>query len=329
MSDIAYQNKDIASKVTGESLIGQSLAPFGLPHLKIVSLLPTNLPAIESNELRLDNLFLLSDGSIAIIDYESKYERENFIKYLNYIARIVKRYALQNRFDELHEIRMIVIYTADVEHAEETFDLGGLVMTIESAYLVNLNSNHLYQKIRYKIEHKEALNEEEMTELMILPLTAKGEKPKQDYIEKAVQLAKQLPSRSDTLKVLSGILTFTDKIIDKEYATRLKEEFFMLTQVEQLLYEDCMVRAKKVAYEEARLQVIDELKEELTEELTEKITAEVTEGITEKATHNAIASFARACHSLKLPKEQCLELLRLGYALSESEAASYMQALWA
>lgn len=54
MSDIAYQNKDVASKVTGESLIGQSLTPFGLPHLKIVSLLPTNLPAIESNELRLD-----------------------------------------------------------------------------------------------------------------------------------------------------------------------------------------------------------------------------------------------------------------------------------
>lgn len=44
------------------------------------------------------------------------------------------------------------------------------------------------------------------TELMILPLTARGIK------------AKQLPDRSDTLSVLSGLLTFTDKIIDKNYA---------------------------------------------------------------------------------------------------------------
>ena len=46
MSEIAYQNKDVTAK-------GKSLAAFGLPHLKIMDILPTNLPAIESNELRL------------------------------------------------------------------------------------------------------------------------------------------------------------------------------------------------------------------------------------------------------------------------------------
>ena len=58
MGDITYQNKDVASKTTSERLIGKSLAPFGLADLRIVDILPTNLPAIESNELRLDNLFL-------------------------------------------------------------------------------------------------------------------------------------------------------------------------------------------------------------------------------------------------------------------------------
>ena len=91
---IAYQNKDVASKVTGEALLGSSLAPFGLPHIRIVNMLPTNLPAIESNELRLDNLFLLEDEAVAIIDYESGYSRDNFVKYLNYAARIVKRYSV-------------------------------------------------------------------------------------------------------------------------------------------------------------------------------------------------------------------------------------------
>lgn len=44
MGDIAYQNKDVASKTTSERLIGKSLAPFGLEHLRIVDILPTNLP---------------------------------------------------------------------------------------------------------------------------------------------------------------------------------------------------------------------------------------------------------------------------------------------
>ncbi len=47
MGEIAYQNKDVASKVTGEALVGKSLAPFGLAHLKIVGILPTNLPAVS------------------------------------------------------------------------------------------------------------------------------------------------------------------------------------------------------------------------------------------------------------------------------------------
>ena len=109
MSEIAYQNKDIASKVTGEALVGKSLAPFGLPHLKIVGILPTNLPAIESNELRLDNLLLLNDGAIAITDYESYFSRENFVKYINYIARVLRRYALAKQLKELGKLRMIVI----------------------------------------------------------------------------------------------------------------------------------------------------------------------------------------------------------------------------
>ncbi len=59
----------------------KSLAVYGLPHIHIKELLPTNLPAIETNELRMDNLFLLKDGTIAIIDYESTFGPKDVIKY--------------------------------------------------------------------------------------------------------------------------------------------------------------------------------------------------------------------------------------------------------
>ena len=237
MEEIAYQNKDITSKLMAETLKGKSLAAFGLPELKIVDILPTNLPVIESNELRLDNLFLLSDGSLAIIDYESSFSRENFVKYLNYIARVIRRFAVRRELKDLKQLKMVVIYTADVERAEERYDLGGLILVVESAYLIHLDGSQIYDRLKHKIDAGEKLAEEELMELMILPLTVKGKKRKQETIEKAVTLGKRLPDREGQLKVIAGILTFTDKVIDRAYAKKLEEEMQM-TLVGQMLMDE-------------------------------------------------------------------------------------------
>ena len=257
MSEITYQNKDVTAKVMAETLKGKSLAAFGLPHLKIMDILPTNLPAIESNELRLDNLFLLSDGALAIIDYESSFDRENFVKYLNYIARVIKRFAVRGELNQLKRVKMVVIYTADVECAEEIYDLEGLILLVESAYLVNRDSDEIYSRLKGKIEWGQRLTEEEMMELMILPLTVKGRTGKQEAIEKAVGLARNLPEKEEQLKVLAGILTFTDKVIDKMYAKRLKEEMQM-TLVGQMLMDEGIQKGREEGREEGLRALIQD-----------------------------------------------------------------------
>ena len=103
-NDITYQNKDVMSKVMAENFKDKSLKVYGIDVPKIKQVLPTNLPEIQVNEMRIDNLFLLEDGSLAIIDYESTLKWENYLKYLNYIVRILERYK-----QEAKQIRMIVI----------------------------------------------------------------------------------------------------------------------------------------------------------------------------------------------------------------------------
>lgn len=49
------------------------------------------------------------------------------------------------------------------------------------------------------------------------------ESGKQQTIEKAVNLAGNLPEKNEQLKVMAGILTFTDKVADNRYAKRLNE----------------------------------------------------------------------------------------------------------
>ena len=74
---IAYQNKDIVSKLFGEQMKGKPLSLLGLrTDLKVVDVRPTNLPVVQAKELRMDNLFELEDGSVAILDYESEYKKQ-------------------------------------------------------------------------------------------------------------------------------------------------------------------------------------------------------------------------------------------------------------
>lgn len=286
MEEIAYQNKDITSKLMAETLKGRSLAAFGLPELKIVDILPTNLPVIESNELRLDNLFLLSDGSLAIIDYESSFSRENFVKYLKYIARVIRRFAIRRKLKDLKQLKMVVIYTADVESAEERYDLGGLILVVESAYLIHLDGSQIYHRLKNKIDAGEKLTEEELMELMILPLTVKGKKRKQETIEKAVNLGKRLPDREGQLKVIAGILTFTDKVIDRAYAKKLEEEMQM-TLVGQMLMDEGYQRGM------------------------------------EKGIEKGIQVFIQDNVSENVPKQRIIQKLQANFSLMEEEAINY------
>ena len=134
MPDIAYQNKDITSKILGEKLKNKSFSVYGVKVPKIIRVLPTNLPAIQANELRIDNLFLLEDGSLALVDYESDYKHEDKIKYLDYIARTIKRCMEEEDAQIAYplKIRMIVIYLYWMARQSPLSDMVVRVMLMHS-----------------------------------------------------------------------------------------------------------------------------------------------------------------------------------------------------
>ena len=113
---------------------------YGLHIPKVVRLLPTNLPAIEANEWRIDNLLDLQDGSIGILDYESDYKEEDKSKYLNYMSRVYRKMVKDGMGDK--DIRMLVIYTADIrpESVKTNITKTGFSMNIETAFLSELDS---------------------------------------------------------------------------------------------------------------------------------------------------------------------------------------------
>lgn len=248
-SDIAYQNKDIVSKILADNFKNKSLTVYGLDIPRIVNVLPTNLPEIFANELRIDHIFELEDKTVCIIDYESSYKRENFIKYLQYMARVLERYRKENNYDV--KLRMVVIYTADVlpSQTETAYDAGTLSFHIEPAFLSLLDSDRIKKKIIEKIHACEHLSDEELMECIILPLTYKSTEKKKKELQEMISLAKEISSEKECLFILSGMLVFADKIIDSETSRQVKE-WIRMTKVGKLYEQEKIEYANRKCADE-------------------------------------------------------------------------------
>lgn len=256
---IAYQNKDIEFKLMSETYKEKSFEAYGLKLPKIKEVLPTNLPAVSANEMRIDNLFLLEDDTVAIVDYESEDKTSNRVKYINYIGRIMQRYDSQGI--RIPELRMIVIYTGDVETAKDTWEIPCLTLKMEQVFIHSLPDAEIYQSVKKKLENNETLSEKELMQLIILPLAKKGKEAKQKMIEQVVDLAKQIEDENTQAFVITGILVSSDKFIDRDYAKSVRR-YLSMTKVFQILEEEkqeAINIAEKEGQRKSQLQIAENL----------------------------------------------------------------------
>lgn len=112
-----------------------------------------------------------------------------------------------------------------------------------------------------KLEAKNELTEEEIMQLIVLPLTVKGKSEKLLMVEKSVNLAKKIDNEKQQVFALAGLLTFSDKIIDADYSNSVKE-WIMMTKVARL-------------FEEEKMEAVKKAKEEVTEAVTEELTKQM------------------------------------------------------
>ena len=236
-TEIAYQNKDITSKVMAEEFEGESFAVYGVDLPKIVRVEPTNLPAIEANELRMDNLFYLEDDSYLIVDYESEYDYSNMLKYMGYVVRVSKR--LYNEIGKVPKIGMLVIYTADVERGTTNpyVEAGCFRFEVTEAFLSDLDTKEIWLRIKGKINSAEALSSREKMELIVYPLAFKTQKGKRNAVDEVITLTEKLQDDKQKVFALKCLAVFADKIMSDKEAKRIKEAL-MMTKVDKLIYED-------------------------------------------------------------------------------------------
>ena len=275
-TEIAYQNKDIMSKVLAEEFKGKSFEVYGVDLPKIVDSRPTEMAAVEANELRMDRLFLLEDGSYMIVDYESDYDEEKKSKYLGYIARLAK--TLYNELKYYPKLRVLIIYTADVtrKRTKPDLDMGAFKMHLEEAFLSEIDGDEIFERVNEESNKKRKLDDRELMQLIIVPLTYKRKEDKQKAIERVINLLDNIDDERQRVFVLKGLLVFCDKVILKPFAEKIRR-MLMKTQVEQII-------------EQEKLDAIAEKVAETTKTVTESVTTTVTKSVSENIARNLLKS---------------------------------------
>ncbi|MCL2323530.1 MAG: transcriptional regulator, partial [Oscillospiraceae bacterium] len=239
--DISHDNKDILFKFLSENYADKSFKVYGLDLPAVKSLLPTNLPAIKVDEKRSDNIFLLKDGSILIIEYESSRNNKNLLKYSHYCFRIAEKYYKKNL-----KIILVVIYTGNIKTAPNYLDFGSIRLQFEQVFLSKFNGQKMYEELKNKIDNNIDIEDEDILKFIILPLTQK--KDRQKSIEESIELAKKIEDETKQVFVIAGIITAADKFIDKEYSKQIKE-WIMLTKVARLFEEEKIDAVNKAVNE--------------------------------------------------------------------------------
>ena len=252
--DIAYQSKDIIFKILSEKYKNKALGVYGLELSRIKEMLPTVLPVVKVDEKRSDNIFLLEDNSLLIKEYESSADVKNLIKYGHYAFRVAEKYYE----DKPQKVTIVVIYTGDIQKAADSIDLGCMQLKVQQVFLSKYDSEAMYEELKQKIQSGERLSEEDEMRFIIMPLTAKDEK--QELIEKSVSLAKEIDDEESQSFIIAGILTATDRFINKDYSNKIKE-WLRMTQVGRLFEEEKIEYAKEYAKEYAEEKVNEKLSE--------------------------------------------------------------------
>ncbi|HEY5562126.1 MAG TPA: hypothetical protein VIK72_10295 [Clostridiaceae bacterium] len=142
MKEIAYQNNDIILKYMSAAFKDVVLDFYGLKTAKIKAVISTELPVLDVSEEAMDFVFLLEDDSILHLEFQTTNKKDNLARFLLYDARLYKK--------DKKDINTAVIYSAEIEHAIGSIDIGSISYQVSNVYMKAFNGDDIFMIYKAK-----------------------------------------------------------------------------------------------------------------------------------------------------------------------------------
>ena len=79
---------------------------------------------------------------------------------------------------------------------ETVYDIGAVRLKVEPAFLSELDSGGIFTKLKEKVEKDEFLDDEELMQFIIFPLSYRKREEKEQKISETVELAVKIRDRN-------------------------------------------------------------------------------------------------------------------------------------
>ena len=253
-----HQGKDVSYKFLADRFKDKTFAVYGLRLPAIKDFLPTEFPTVEASDRIADHVFLLEDGSYAIVDYESDFKSEKKLEYLEYATRLYRRYFDTNK---PIRIRFIVIYTCKVKSAHSSIDAGALKLDVEEAFMTHIDGDAEFERLKVKLRNGENFTDEDIMKLIILPITQTKNEDIVGMIDNVIEFAEEMRSTNtlaytDTcVFVLAAMSTALKNYVTEEQKKRIKEVIAMTSLLQDIANEKEQYGKDMLNYGEAKTYV--------------------------------------------------------------------------
>lgn len=201
-------DRDTLHKVLAQACKGKSFAAYGIALPPIREL----LPAVPVGDGFIDSLFLLEDGTYAVVECASGCHKADVARYPEHIAEIMRRYDKEDGSFGLH---LVIIYTGDVEKAEPVFDFGCLALHPEQVFLSRMDGEAEAEAIGQKIRSGLPLTDDDLTKLVVLPLAVPDSERKALLFDRILAMAEEIPDEGQRAFVPAAMALATEKYINR------------------------------------------------------------------------------------------------------------------
>ena len=211
---MAHNAEDIIMKNMFDLMKGGALMFFGI-NKNIVAPTRTEQTQLTVQTNTIDSSYLLEDGSIIHLEFQTTKSQDDLYRFM------VSAAVLANK--EKKPVHTIVIYSAEIDSAPDSIDLGSLYYKVGNHYMIEFDGDLIYNGIVGKISKGERLTKNDIMSFALHPLM-KSKDDKFTRFLNCVGLMKNIDDKTEYEQIKAMILLMAEKFLSDDELKIIKEQ---------------------------------------------------------------------------------------------------------
>ncbi len=248
---VVRQGKDVVLKIVADALSGDLFQRFKLNLPPIVAALPSEFPQLEVRTEKVDLVFLLADGSILHLEFQTQQRSSTLMRFARYNLAIADQHGRQ--------VYTVVLYGAGIRSASKTLRLGSLTFRVQNILIGRENGDAVLRRLHAKAVRGEEFTPADRIDLIFSPLMRQRRVVAEVLLD-AARLARNLPQDQQSLTI-GALLGLAYNYVNESVVAAILEDLSMPNPLATYFDKQIAEHAQQLADLEQREQRLAELEQ--------------------------------------------------------------------